>query len=785
MSGKGRSSPCSALRSPLILIALSFATGIALADSITTGLNQWYVLLALSLLIWIRWEKAVTFLVLVFVSGGLLHLLKINAQNSAPFFEQLSNGPIHVTMEGVIDSPPERAGKPATRTRFDFRIENITRKDDKKTAYKTRIRVEINGLPPTAYGDRLRLQGILKRPNPKRNPASFDYTDFLRNQGIHAEFSCHEKDVKKLGTDKGNPVIAAGLHCRGWISEQITRGLGENETEAIAIIKAMALGQRSDSPDYLTDKFRFSGTLHVFAVSGLHVGIVAAIVWFGMSALTGLFGLHRNVAVLSVILAVIAYAIITGLRPSAFRAAVMAVIFFGGMLFGREPRVFNSTAAAAMVILLCDTNQLFRPGFQLSFCVLISILAFANPIGKYLYHPFRPDPFLPKSLITPGRRAFNSVSRKIIGLMAMSIASWAGSSLLTWYFFGLITPVSILANLMLIPLAFLVLGTAALSVLLAPIGHPLPAEIVNESNALWAKTAAFSASKFSNIPGAHWAIASPAHLFRDECEVNLPDLPYGGGACHIAMRGEEDWLIDSGSEASFKRAVHPLLRSYGSGQLAGMILSHGDIGHVGGASTGIEEYQPRRLITTPLKSTSPAWRSALLKAKEHGIQSEFPSTGEQIHLGNGYHLHILFPPAENAPGLVADDRCLITQLRTPEGWRILFMADSGFYTERWLMKHIRPEELRSDIMVQGQHNTDHYGLPGFIDAVAPRAVIVSAPYRPRSRESRHRMKAFIHSQEIELFEQAKTGAISIRFDAEHAYIKAFLGNQSLTLKRAD
>ena len=784
MSGKGRSSPCSAFRSPLILASLSFAAGIAVADSITPGLNQCYALLALSLLVWVGWEKTSTFLALVFVSGGLLHLLEINAQNSAPFFEQLSDGAIHVTIEGVIDSPPEQAGEPANRTRFDFRIENITRKNEKQPAYKNRIRVEINGLPSTSYGESLRLRGILKRPNQKRNPASFDYAYFLQKQGIHAEFFCHEKDVEKLGSDEGNPVIAAGLRCRRWISEQITRGLGDNESEAIAIIKAMTLGQRTDTPDYLTDKFRFSGTLHVFAVSGLHVGIVAAIAWFAMSALAGLLGMHRNVAVLSVILAVIAYAIITGLRPSAFRAAVMAVIFFGGMLFGREPRVFNSTAAAAMIILLCDTNQLFRPGFQLSFCVLISILSLATPIGKYLDRPLRPDPFIPKSLISPGKRAFNSVSCKITGLMAMSIAAWAGSSLLTWYLFGLITPVSVIANLILIPIAFLVLGTAALSVLLAPISHPLPAEIINESNALWAKTAAFSAEKFSSIPGAHWSIASPAHLFRDKCEVNLLDLPYGGGACHIAINGEKDWLIDSGSNASFKRAVHPLLRSYGSGQLAGMILSHGDIAHVGGASMGIEEYHPRRLITTPLNSTSPAWRSALLKAKEHGIQSEFPSTGEKIDLGDGYHLNILFPPAENAPGLVADDRCLITQLRTPEGWRILFMADSGFYTERWLMAHIKPEELRSDIMIQGQHNTDHYGLPGFIDAVAPDAIIVSAPYRPRSRESRRRMKAFIHGQGIELFEQARSGAISIRFEAGRATIKAFLGNQSLALKRA-
>ena len=785
MSHEGCTTRGSSFNAPLVLVALSFSSGIALADSISPPLTQSFLLLTLSLLLWIGRETNATFLVLVFMSGGLLHLLNIDAQKSAPFFDQLSEGSIYVTVEGVIVSPPENSGPSASRTRFDFQLKNITRKGQKKSAFKNRIRVDIKGNPQARYGDLFLLHGILKPPNRTRNPGSFKYARFLNTRGIYAEFSCHEKDAEKLATNQGNPIIAAGLRCREWVSSQITRGIAGDETEAIAIIKAMTLGQRSDTPDYLQDKFRYSGTLHVFAVSGLHVGIVAAITWFGISALVGIFGMHRNVAVLSVIIAVIAYAIITGLRPSAFRAAVMTVIFFGGMLFGREPKMFNSTAAAALVILLYETNQLFRPGFQLSFCVLISILAFANPIGKFLYRPFRIDPYLPKSLIPTSRRILSSICKSITGLTAVSIAAWAGSSLLTWYLFGLITPISIIANLALIPLAFLILGTASLSIILSGVVHPLPAEIINESNALWAKTAAYSANQFSRIPGAHWTIASPAHISQDRCEVNILDLPYGGGACHIAIKGKRDWLIDCGSEASFKGTVHPLLRSYGLGKLAGIILTHGDISHVGGAITAIDEYHPHYMMTTPLKSKSPTWRAALLQAKGNGIQTKYPASGDHIPLGDGYHFRILYPPAHDAPGFVADDHCLVIQLRGPEDWRILFMADSGFYTEKWLMNNINPEELRSDILVQGQHATDHYGLPGFVDAVSPSVVIFASPYRPRSRNSRNRMKEYIHKQRIKILEQVKTGAISIRLGAKHANIQSFLENQSITLKRAD
>ncbi len=113
------------------------------------------------------------------------------------------------------------------------------------------------------------------------------------------------------------------------------------------------------------------------------------------------------------------------------------------------------------------------------------------------------------------------------------------------------------------------------------------------------------------------------------------------------------------------------------------------------------------------------------------------------------------------------------------------MSDSGFYTERWLMANIDPDKLRSDILVKGKHGSDYSGLPGFIDAVAPRAIIVSNTPRPGSRNSLRNWKESIADRGIELFEQANTGAISIHLDAGNAYIAAFLGDQALTLKRAD
>jgi competence protein ComEC len=471
---------------------------------------------------------------------------------------------------------------------------------------------------------------------------------------------------------------------------------------------------------------------------------------------------------------------VTGLRPSACRAAIMGAIFFGGMLIGREPHVINSTAAAALVILLPDTNQLFRPGFQLSFLVLLSIAILANTVGKYLSRPFYPDPFLPISLVPRRRLNLFAGARKASGLTGVSTAAWAGSTPLTWIYFGLLTPISIVANLILIPLAFLVLGTSAFSVALAIVPHPLPAELANEATALWAKSAATSAGAFSEIPGGHWNVPSPQHLFRKECEITILDLPYGGAATHIALRGGGDWLIDSGSEHAFRRSTHPLLRAYGVGRLDGLLLTAADVEHVGGGAATISEYTPHRVLTTPANSTSPGWRRALATADAEGIEIERPVSGDVIELGRGNSLHILYPPDGLPTGFVADDRALVIQLRLANGCRLLFLGDSGFYTERWLLEHTPPETLRSDILIKGQHGSDLAELPGMIDSVSPRAVVINGLSKAAASWA-----GDLRERGIAIFNQRETGAVQIRIEGSNTVLDAFLGDRSLILETAN
>ena len=175
----------------------------------------------------------------------------------------------------------------------------------------------------------------------------------------------------------------------------LTRGL-EDSPDVTALINGMALGLRHEAPNDIEDPFQQTGTLHLFAVAGLHVGIIAQLLWI----LASLLRLPRLAAAALIIPCLFFYSAITGFHVSSLRAATMAAFLLGGIFFDRPVLALNSLAGAALLILAFDTNQLFTSGFQLSFAVVGAILVWQNSIFRVLLRPAETDPFLPRSLVS-------------------------------------------------------------------------------------------------------------------------------------------------------------------------------------------------------------------------------------------------------------------------------------------------------------------------------------------------------------------------------------------------
>src|SRR5439155_1680649 len=133
------------------------------------------------------------------------------------------------------------------------------------------------------------------------------------------------------------------------------------------------------APEDIEEPFQQTGTLHLFAVAGLHVGIVAALLWM----LAMVARLSRKWAAALIIPLLLFYAAVTGLHVSSVRAAVMSSVLLGGLFFERKVFVLNSLAAAAFFLLCWNTNELFSTGFQLSFAVVGAIILFADPFAGF------------------------------------------------------------------------------------------------------------------------------------------------------------------------------------------------------------------------------------------------------------------------------------------------------------------------------------------------------------------------------------------------------------------
>src|SRR5262249_41060322 len=163
------------------------------------------------------------------------------------------------------------------------------------------------------------------------------------------------------------------------------------------------------------------------------------------------------------------YAAVTGLHVSSVRAAVMSSILLAGFFFERKVFALNSLAAAAFFLLCWNTNEFFSTGFQLSFAVVGGIILLADPLSNWLRRFGETDPFLPRNLIRRSRRALGNGYNFVCRGGSVSLAAWVGSLPLIFWYFHLVTPSSVFANLLVVPVAFFTLAIALVSVVTAPI----------------------------------------------------------------------------------------------------------------------------------------------------------------------------------------------------------------------------------------------------------------------------------------------------------------------------
>lgn len=654
----------------------------------------------------------------------------------------------------------------ATGSRFEARLTEL-RVDGKTFRPHCTVLVRSDAAPP-AYGDRLTVRAAIRNVPPPRNPGELDHAAWLANRGIRSELSILRNADVTFVAPGGNSLVHFANSARGWIEH--TLSIGVAGTPEAALLLGMTIGDTADLSPRLQDVFRETGTFHVFSVSGLHVGIVAVFLWFVL----GTTGLDRRRIVFILIPCLFFYALITGLKPAGLRAATMLSIVAAGLVIDRWPAALNSLGAAGLAILAVSTNELFNPGFQLSFLVVATILLFAVPVMTRLNPLFEADPFIPIRLIRPLERGVRASGKWVAALFAVSVSAWLGSLPLTLFYFHLVSFVSIPANLFIVPLAFFVLAIAAISLVAGTVSVWLAA-VFNNAAWLVCHGVIVLATAFADLPGGSRYIGPPAD---PGTRATLTVLDAQRGGASLLTSASHAWLIDTGSAYFADSTVVPFLRQRGINTLDGIVLTHGDSTHIGGFERIESAFPIRQILDSGLPSRSPVHRRILATLQTSGFARALAGRSES--LGPEVTLEVLFPHLSLNEAL-ADDKSVVLRIEAGD-FSALLLSDAGTLTENWLLENAR-HRIECDLLVMGRHTSGHSGSIPFFAAAKPRAIIAAVADFPPSQIPRAEWLAALATSGIALFRQDETGAVTVTIREDTFTITPFLTGtaSSLTL----
>jgi ComEC/Rec2-related protein len=753
-------------RQPFVGLALMAAMGIVIAEIFpipSAALLPAATILALSILAstW-RPRVAATYL---FVGAGffLLHNLHTRDTEGQQLAGELGNRPRVVTAIGSVISEPKVS--PSGFATFLLKLKSIQFEGRQQSTH-TVWQVRWKGTP--AFGDELQLFGTAEPISPPRNPGEFDMRSYLaRHDILRMLFVRYPEEGTLLRHGGGNPFLRAAQTSREWMQKALCSGL-ENSPEVESFLNGIVLGIRHDTAKDIEEPFQQTGTIHLFAVAGLHVGIVAALLWMVATVAR----LSRKWAAAFIIPSLFFYAAITGLHVPSLRAAVMASILVGGFFFDRKVFALNSLAAAAFFLLAWNTNELFSTGFQLSFAVVGAIVLIANPAFGYLRQWTASDPFLPPSLLRGPRLWLDSASRRLSRGASVSFAAWIGSLPLILWYFHLVTPISLLANLIVVPVAFFVLGIALLSLLLTPL---LPSLAVIFNNANWALATLVLGivNLFAQVPGGHFYVGEPP--WPEKLVASITVLDVGAGAAVRLHTCGTDWLFDCGNARTYQRVVREYLHWAGVNRLAGLVLTHGDALHLGGTAQLLDDFPRVRVLDNPAPDRSAIHRALQRLFLQRRIEPESLVAGENLRVSPDVTAQILFPPPDFSSS-ISDDQTLVVHLLVGPAASILFMSDSGVKTEQALLA--RHSDLRSNIIVKGQNNSGQSGSAAFLDAVRPRLIIATSRDFPDHERISDSWTEELRKRGIKLFRQDLTGAVTLSFRHDDWEARSYLTGET-------
>ncbi|RPI63410.1 MAG: DUF4131 domain-containing protein, partial [Ignavibacteriales bacterium] len=297
-------------------------------------------------------------------------------------------------------------------------------------------------------GNKIYLTGTYQKGRERRNPGEFDYDKYLKSKSITGLFISYNTDSINILSNQKD-YFKSSLHSVRKLIDETIHKLHNPQTAGL--LRGLLLADRSEIDYETKNEFINSGVVHILAVSGLHVGYVLVIIIF----IFGRFGIYLR-SILTII-GLAAFMFLTGVPPSVFRATLMSVVIIIAFLSNRSTNIINSISIAAFIILLLNPNEIYNPGFQLSFSAVLAIGILYPYIQKIIFKLNLKHKWLEYILLFFG----------------VSLSAQIGTLPFTLAYFSKLSVVALFANLIVIPAVGVIIGIAFITVFIGVISNSI------------------------------------------------------------------------------------------------------------------------------------------------------------------------------------------------------------------------------------------------------------------------------------------------------------------------